>query len=50
MYKDKVLCETQNGKAVLKALKREFKEETGIEVEPKRLILERESFYFSLSG
>lgn len=40
----------EEGESLLNALKREFKEETGIELEPKRLILERESFYSTPSG
>ena len=38
------------GEKLLLALKREFKEETGIDVEVEKFILERESFYLSPTG
>lgn len=40
----------EQGETLIQALKREFKEETGIDIEPKKFILERESFYLSPTG
>ena len=37
------------GEPITTCLVREFREETGLEVTPERLLLERESFYFSPS-
>ncbi|MBI2334683.1 NUDIX domain-containing protein [Candidatus Daviesbacteria bacterium] len=38
------------GETLYEGLKREFKEEAGLEIEPQRFLLERESFYLSPTG
>lgn len=40
----------ESGETLIQALKREFKEETKIDIKVKKFILERESFYLSPTG